>query len=224
MKRKDKTIKAVGLLFLIAMFSSIAGGVLIESILNDNDLIRKVFVNKALIRFGVFLEIINSLAVIGIAILLFPVIKEFNERTALGYFSFRLIESLFCVTSAFMPLLVINLSDEYLKASVLNYSYFDSIGKSLLVVRSEISGLMIPIFFSLGGILFYTFLYQSKLIPGFISLWGLISVILVLSSNLFETSSTIQVLLVLPIIVNEIFLGGWLIVNGFKVNITMQND
>ena len=66
-------------------------------------------------------------------------------------------------------------------------------------------------FFILGALIFYYLLYQSKLIPRFISVWGLIAVAMV-PLQYFN----LGLILVLPMISNEIFLAIWLIVKGFN--------
>ena len=75
--------------------------------------------------------------------------------------------------------------------------------------------------FGLAAPMFYYLLYQSKLIPRFLSVWGLIGVPLWLAVSLLimfglDASSTISTLLYLPIGVNEMVLAVWLIVKGFN--------
>ena len=78
------------------------------------------------------------------------------------------------------------------------------------------------IFLGLGGLMFYPLLYQSKLIPRFISVWGIIGDISILTAGVLgmfglnPTFSTILIFLGLPIAANEMFLAVWLIVKGFK--------
>jgi hypothetical protein len=65
-------------------------------------------------------------------------------------------------------------------------------------------------------------LYQSKLIPRWISGWGLIAAILWLATTLLDLFgiisawSTIQVVLALPIGLQEMVMAVWLIVKGFN--------
>jgi hypothetical protein len=63
-------------------------------------------------------------------------------------------------------------------------------------------------------------LYQSKFVPRFISVWGFIGAVLILTLNLLSTAGveigSIGMILALPIITNEIFLGIWLLAKGFS--------
>ena len=72
----------------------------------------------------------------------------------------------------------------------------------------------------------YTAIYRSRLLPRFIAIWGLIAALLILAMNLLSLGVTLDItlalLLALPMILNEIFLGIWLIVKGF--NLSAQGD
>lgn len=75
--------------------------------------------------------------------------------------------------------------------------------------------------FGLGALMFYYLFYQSKLIPRFLSVWGLIGATLLLAAGLLgmfglSPFSTILIFLNLPIAVNEMVLAVWLIVKGFN--------
>ena len=88
-----------------------------------------------------------------------------------------------------------------------------------MAARGHLVGLLLAIFFSLGALLFYYLLYQSKLVPRWLSVWGFVGAALVLTWNLLETfgiSISAGMILALPIISNEIFLGIWLIAKGFN--------
>jgi len=85
----------------------------------------------------------------------------------------------------------------------------------LIEVRTDLAELLIPVFFSLGALLFYYILYKSKLIPRVISIWGFIGVTLILILIFFKNGMVVNMIFVLPIILNEIFLGIWLIAKGF---------
>ena len=219
MNSTKKTAIIVGVLFLTAMVASLLGGGLLESIINDPDYLINVSASATQVLIGMFLELINGIAVVGIAVMMFPILKQHNESIAFGYLGFRIIESVCCIASAISPLSLITLSQEYVQAGAPDTSYFQTLGTLSMAERSHLAGLLIPVFFSLGALLFYYLLYRSKLIPRFISVWGLIGVALVLTLNLLGTFGiSTGMILALPIILNEIFLGIWLIVKGFNLS------
>ena len=219
MNSNRKTAIIVGVLFLTAMVTYLLGASLLESILNAPDYLITVSANETQVIIGVLLELINVVAIVGIAVMMFPIFKKYDEALALGYVAFRIIESVAIIASDISPLSLLTLSQEYGKAGAPDVSYFQTLGTLFMSARAHWTGLMLGIFFSLGALLFYYLLYQSKLVPRFISVWGLIAVVLVLAMNLLETfgiSISAGIIFGLPIILNEIFLGIWLIVKGFN--------
>jgi len=216
-KSLQKTARIVGALFLIAMVASLFGGTIVNSIISSSDYFNAVSENKSQLLMGILLELINGISVVGIGALMFPILKKQNENMARSYLCFRVIEAVYCCTIVLFPLALLQL-----KAGPLVTQDFQATGSLLIAARAGINNLLIPVFFCLGAALFYSLLYKSKLLPRFISAWGIIAVILIFAVNiigLFQTTkmnSGIQMALGLPIILNEIFLGIWLIVKGFN--------
>jgi hypothetical protein len=207
----------VGAFFLTAMVTYLVGASLIESVVSAPDYLATVSANETMVIFGVLLELINVIAVVGIAVFMFPILKKYNEALALGYVAFRVIEATLLVVAVISPLLLIALSREYLTAGAADTSYFQTLGVAFMSARAHLAGLLLTLFFSFGALIFYYLLYQSKLVPRWISVWGLIAVALVLTWNLLETfgiSISAGIVFGLPIILNEIVLGIWLIVKG----------
>jgi hypothetical protein len=211
-----RTTIIVGILFLIAMVSSLVGGGLIESVISTPDYLVSASANQNQVLTGMFLELINGISVVGIGILMLPILKKFNKSMAYGYVGLRIIESVSIIISAIIPLSIVKLSQEYLASGASNDSYFQTQGALLIAERGWGVSIFIPVFFSLGALLFYYLLYTSKLVPRFIPVWGFIGVVSIVTLNLIGTTSNIGMILALPIISNEIFLGVWLIIKGFN--------
>jgi hypothetical protein len=92
----------------------------------------------------------------------------------------------------------------------------------LLLAAREWSLLVGTLFmFSLSALILYLLLYQSKLVPTWLSVWGLAGGALLLVRALLEMfdqelSGVIQGILAAPIGLNEMVLAVWLIVKGFN--------
>ncbi|HWT75538.1 MAG TPA: DUF4386 domain-containing protein [Mobilitalea sp.] len=216
-----KTARIVGALFLIAMAASLFGGNMVNSILSSANILSAVSENKPELLIGTLIELINAIAVVGIAVLMFPFLKKYNQSMALGYLCFRSIEALFCSFIAIAPLSLMKLSQEYSNSGGPNVEYFKASGALLIAQRASCNDLLIPVFFCAGAVLFYWLLYKSRLIPRFISIWGFIAAISVFVMNLLSIFHVVDLdiilmVLALPMIVNEIFLGIWLIIKGFN--------
>ena len=218
-----KTAIFVGIFFLAGYVILLPGGFLVDSILNAPDYLINVSANKTQVIIGMFLELINTAAVIGIAVLMFPLLKKQNEALALGYVGSRIVESAILLVGHIFLLLVIILSQEYVKAADPDAFYFLTLG-TLVIAERGLTFRMVMIVVSLGALMFYYLLYQSKLIPRFISVWGLIGAPLSLAGGVIAifgyrarvSMPTPTMILGLPIMLNEVFLGVWLIVKGFR--------
>jgi uncharacterized protein YacL len=171
----------------------------------------------------VLLELVNGIAVLGIGVLMFPILKWFNQKMALGYLGFRIVEAVFCCMIVISPLSLITLSQEYINAGAPDVPCFQTASVMSIAGRVSIANLLIPVFLSLGALLLYSVLYQSKLLPRFIAVWGLIGAILILLLNLLLTFNVelgnTAMIFALPMILNEIFLGIWLILKGFNTSV-----
>ncbi len=108
------------------------------------------------------------------------------------------------------------LSQQYI-AGAPDASYFQTLGT--LTLKENVSiGYILQIVFPLGALMFYCVLYQAKLIPRWISGWGLIAAILVLALAFLDLFGivTSHDVLDLPIFLQEMVMAVWLIVKGFN--------
>jgi len=221
MNSNKKTARIVGVLFIIGTVAGILSVVFSGSILDAPDYLIKVSANESQVIIGALFVLIMAFACTGIAIWLYPVIRKHNEALALGSVGFRLIEGVFHLVGVISLLSLLTLSQEYVKAGAPDASYFQTSGTLLLAAR-DWAGVLGSFAFILGALMYYYVFYQSKLIPRWLSVWGLIGVpfwiaeILLSMFGFVDPFSTTVILLDLPIAVNEMVLAVWLIVKGFN--------
>lgn len=211
----------VGAFFLISNATFLLGAFgLVESILGAPDYLTLVAANRGQVVLGVLLELTNAVAYLGIAVLVFPLLKPRFESLALGYVGFRVLEFVMQTLSDLSPLGLVSVSEAYVSAGAPADASFQTLGTLLLAERYW-AFQMVSIFLALGALLFYSMLYRSRLIPRFISVWGLLGAVTVLISTLLNMfaisiSPIIELVIGLPMLLNELFLGVWLIVKGFN--------
>ena len=216
-----KNAQWIGILFLIAMVASLLGGGLVESVLSTPDVEFRLRASQSLVIAGTLLELVNALAVIGIGVLFFPTIKHSSETLARGYLAIRVVEAVFCSAIAISPLSLIAILQNSSGTGAVEVSQFHTLAALSMAERASVMGLLVPVFFGAGALLLYTGLYQSRLLPRFITVWGWVAVVLMLINNLLLTFQVeiglgLSIVLVLPMIANEVFLGIWLIIKGFN--------
>jgi hypothetical protein len=107
------------------------------------------------------------------------------------------------------------LSKEYVKAGALDAAYFKTSGTVLIEGHASIIAIQ-EIVFSLGALMFYYLLYNSKLIPRWLSGWGFLAAILYLVAGIYNLFGPEPVILLLPMLPQEMIMAVWLIVKGFN--------
>lgn len=217
-----KTAIVVGILFIIATAAPILSGPFINSI-NAPDYLANVSTNTTGMITGALLEFIMCIAIAGTAIGLYPVLKKHNESLALGYVGIRIVEGiLFLIVAVTSLILLVTLSQEFVDAGTPADSYFQSLGALLLAAHDWAYLFSGQLVFCLGALILNYILYQSKLVPRFISIWGLIGALLLLAGALLRMfglvteTSPLATFIFLPIAVEEMVFAVWLIVKGFN--------
>ena len=219
MNSNRKAALIVGVLFIIATVAGVLS-LSFSAIRSAPDYLVSISANETQVIMEVLLMLIMGFAVAGIGIWMFPIFKKHNEALALGYAGFRIIEGVLFIVSVVSLMSLLTLSQEFVKAGTPDASHFQTLG-ILLQGENYWAYHMGTISFGLAAPIFYYLLYKSKLIPRWLSVWGLIGVPFWLAVSLLtmfglDPSSTISTFLYLPIAVNEMVLAVWLIVKGFN--------
>ena len=207
-----KTARIVGLLFLLLLITGISGIILRDL----SPSLKDVFENSTQIKISILFDLIASTVAVGIAVLLFPILKKFNYNIALWYFGFSIVGFATIVVSNVSVFSLLTLSEEYVKLGSPDTDYFQTLGVLKLgeYFGAHFMGLIIHTF---GASMFYYLLFQSKLLPRFLSVWGLIAITLVLSATLLQIfDQSVSMILYLPNGLLQILIGIWLIVKGFN--------
>jgi hypothetical protein len=190
MKSTKRIAVIVGLLFLVSTLTFMIGSNQIRSFLID------VSQNKSPLFLGVILEIICGVAVVGIGVLMFPILKLFKKRLALGYVIFRIIECTIIIVGGIYLLSLLEFMWKY--------------------------EMIIFVFTALGGLIFSYLLYMSKLIPRYLSGLGIIGYLMLFLGvvldmfSIFNINDGAGMLLYLPGGLFELFLPIWLFIKGFN--------
>jgi hypothetical protein len=159
-----------------------------------------------------------------VPVMMFPILKKHHEAFALGYVVFRGgLETVTYIVNVISLLLLIPLSQEYVQAGSPDASNFQALGRLLLEADFQINPIL-KIVFSLGALMFYYVLYQSQLIPRWLSGWGFIGAALHLTAGVFVMFGwltdvpVLGILWDLPIAMQEMVMAVWLIVKGFNAS------
>jgi hypothetical protein len=206
------TVAPISTIFFVGFLGgAVAGGGPIP------DYLVNVSTNEAQVVIGMLIELIYALAVVGIIVTLFPILRKHNEALALGFSALRFIEAISAVVGGIAILTLLTLSQEFVKAGVPDASYFQTTGDLLLAVRDWAFLVGSGLVWSLSAVILNYLLYRSKLIPQWLSVWGLVGAILSFVAYLpeFFGIDSLEILWI-PIGVQEMVFAVWLIVKGFN--------
>lgn len=223
MKIYRKTATLVGSAYLFSNIAFILGTIiLVESILSSPNYLSLISASRSQVVLGVLFSFANGLAYVGIAALLFPILKLRFESLALAYVGFRMVEFFTQILADISPLTLLTLAGGTNQIGTLQ-----ELGTWLLAGRFWVFQ-MLNLIFSCSALLLYFMLFYVKLIPRFISIWGLIAAALVLSNTVLgwfnpDLGETLGMVTGLPMLLNEVFLGIWLIVRGFDPSATITD-
>jgi hypothetical protein len=128
-----KTAIIVGVLFITATVTAILTIVLLGSILEPPDYLTKVAENESQVIVAEILWLVLAVSVMGIGVMMFPVLKKYDEGLALGYAGIRLIEAVFIIAASLSLLPLLTLRQEYV-AAALDATYYQPSGTLLLAL------------------------------------------------------------------------------------------
>ena len=226
MDSNRKIAVIAGALFIIG---TIAGVLSVAPAIDTPDYLIQASANTNQVILGAVFQFVLAVVYIGIAITLYPILRKYNENLALGFLSFRIIAAVFIIIGVISLLLLLALSQEFMKGGTTDPSYFHTIGSLLRSGRDLVNHVAMILSLSVGGLMFYFILYQSKLVPGWLSIWGFAGTILAILASLLvmfhiiDIITMVYLVLFLPIALQEMVLAIWLIVKGFNLPVIVIN-
>lgn len=210
------SLRIAGSLFILAIFAYAFGNGLVESVITADGFLSTLLDNKIQLVLGALLMLLNSVFVVGIGVLLFPILKEHNKYAAYFYVSARVVEAVFLALGVMALLLTISIAQEYVRLEGFNGDYFESL--SILVKQANFFAYQIAMAtLGLGSLLFCYTLYTSKLLPRAFAVLGFISYLIFLFGAVAELFGfKIGLFLSIPGGLWEVAFGIWLIVRGLR--------
>ena len=215
-----KNAIVIGILFIIATAFLFVGGSFYGPVLDTPNTLQVAYPNRTSAIIGMLIEFSCILAIPLIPVFAYPVLRKHSETLALAYIVFRLFEAVLFVLVDITKLSLIKVSQLYLAAESSNAAILESIGATIQG-WNEWAWVFYVLIFGFGALIFYVALYQSKLLPRWISICGLIAIVMMMTSALLamfgvELPDAIFGLLVVPIGVQEMVMAVWLIIKGFN--------
>ena len=216
-----RTATIVGLLFLMQTLAFIFAEQVLTGVLKRPDYLTGLSADANTLTLGALLAFASGVAVVGIAILMFPLLKPTSEPLALGYVGERVIELVLQVVFYLsVPLLMIAISHGLLDGTV-DAATGRTVGPALKALH-DVGIVVLYLVTSVGGTIFAFLLLRSRLVPRPLAILGLVGYpVLFLGCilDMFGATDVTQgagLLAVLPGGLFELILPILLLVKGFS--------
>jgi hypothetical protein len=210
-----------GVVFIIATVAVLLAGLFVPD-LTRADYLTRLSANAPQVAAGALVFLIAYFASAGIAVVMYPVLKTWNAGLALGSVIFRTIEAAFYMIALVCLLSLLTLGQQFTAAGAADRTSLQAVGDLLLSLRQH--AVLAAVFaFSVGAFMYYYLFFQSRLVPRWLSGWGIAAIILMLAACVLalfsDTSVSGYVLLAFPIFLQELVLAVWLIAKGFNPSV-----
>ena len=216
MKYERKLAILAGTGFLLAIIFGTLGLALTESFIQDLDF-TVISDNELSIKIGAIFTMFMALSVMMISLAIYPILYKKNPSLALGYVGLRFLEGFIFIISSVLLLVLVTISED-----ITDISFMNDFGHLVLETRNHLGHVALDmVLFPIAALIMYFIFYITKVVPKWISLWGIAAcVIYMLAAYMvlfgFEPLSPMYIAMNIPLALNEVVLGLFLILKGFN--------
>jgi len=220
-KRIDAGRRSAAIIGALLIAGLITGVFSVVPVIDGADYLVKSSTNENQVLIGAFCQLLMVVTYVGVPLVLYPILSKHNKGLALGSVAFGIIAGVFIIMGVIILLLLLTLSHEFAKVGTLNGSYFQILGGLLREGRDLVNHVATTLAFVLAMFLFNCIFYQTKIVPRWLSVLGLIgSILSILASLLFMIRfiglDATYMMLNIPIAFQQLVLAIWLIIKGFN--------
>ena len=215
-----KKIKIAGALILIGIITGILS--IIPSVESDNFL-TEVYPNKNQVFTGAVFQFFLIPIYIAFSLLFYSILKQYKQSAAIGFVGFRFMAATFQLIGIILLPIFVLLSQEYSSASPSEMAVYETTGHVLRLFRDLTNHLGVIVATGLGNLLLYYILFKEKLVPKWLTVWGILGNMFIMVAGflvlfqLIEVISTEYGLMSIPLVVQEIVLAIWLLTKGLAI-------
>jgi hypothetical protein len=220
-----KTAVIVGILFIIGTVSGILAGVFTAPIRAGSAYPVNISANETQWIIGTLLVLLMGLSLAMVSVLLYPILRKHNEVLAFGAVLFRGVFEAVCeMLLVISMLLLLTVSEIYGEIGAAEASNFQPMG-SMLIAAGEWIQIIGGIVFSVGTLMIFVVFYQTRLIPRWLSGWGVIGAAMYFLAKIVSMFGPMHLtpeigvgigLLLVPTAIQEMVFAVWMIVKGFN--------
>ncbi|HEX5331748.1 MAG TPA: DUF4386 domain-containing protein [Cellulomonas sp.] len=212
---------AAGVLYVTGTVAGILSMVVTGGLRDAHDPLAAAAEHPGAAVTGALLVLVMGLSLAFVPVVLLPVLRRVNEALAIGYLVLRGALETACYLVLAVGWLLLAPVGEVVAAGPGTTS---PVGVRLggLLLAGDAVDAVLAVVFGCGAVLLYALLYRSRLAPRWIAVWGLAAIALYVVADLLAmydvvgAGSTEQVLMLMPLAVQEMVLAVWMIARGFR--------
>lgn len=171
--------RILGIAFLLQFITSFTSGIFLQSALfvpgNISATMTNIAENPELMMTTILADMLTAMGIVFLGVMLFITLRKQNEIMAGVGLGLYILEATLLATSQLAAFALLRISEAYVVTA--EPANLLTLGNLAFEARDFVGGLLHILVFCLGAILFYVLLYQSRVIPRVLSLWGLITVL-----------------------------------------------
>ncbi len=210
--------RILGFAFLFQAVASLVTGMMRKAFIVQGDfntMMATLANNPWLMRVNILGEMLTASGIIFLGAVLYVTLRKHNETMALTGMGLYILEAVMLAVGRMPAFMLIGISQEYGTAG--QAASLQSLGTLALKSMDFSYGGLAMLAFGLGAIPLYYLLYQSRIVPRPLSLWGLTTAFLCLIATLLVMfGNEPSILLYLPYMPFEFVIGGWILVKGIR--------
>ncbi len=205
----------IGVLYIIGTVALVLSVVVTDAVLTGPAYLAQVAAQPNQVAIGALLVLLAGFALAMVPVVFWPIGKRYNETLAMGYVVFRgALETVIYIVGVLGWLLLIALSTQPDAGPLAGF-----VRTAEPVIWDQVGA--IP--FVLGALMFYVLLYQSRLVPRWLSTWGLVAAALDIVPSLGSMFGLSLGILVAPLFLQEMVMAVWLIAKGFNQSASLPS-
>lgn len=215
-----KNAVMAGVLYILGtvfgVLGAVIGGEVFISLISSKpiagvDMLGLVAANSSQLTGGAFFTLMMGTSLVAMTVFLYPIFRKDSEELAMGMVLFRgALEGTWYFVTALGFFALVALGNEYI-ATGADSAALQSMGNVLYQFQFRL-GEIGPIFFSIGAGFLYLSFYRTRLIPRWLTVWGLIGVVF----SMVHTNTGIDFYLQMVLAPQEMVMAVWLIIKGFN--------
>ena len=206
----------IGALFLAGFLAYGTGFSMVMSVIGAPDYLAAMAAHQSTLVLGAFLMLLNTVVDIGKGVLFFPILERHGKRSALAYLAAISVQVVFLDIGVLCLLMLVPLGQYAVDAAGASAAWATGLG-SLLTQANTMAYQIGQATLAGGAIFLCAVLYRARLIPRFLSAWGLVGYVIHLAGAIAEIFGIhVSLVLLVPGMIFELAMPLWLIFKGFQ--------